>query len=376
MDKFPIKSVIVVFGCIMLVGQTIFVISTIERSFAGMLIGRVAFGIPSQAYDVAQSAITAVYFPGDAFAFMLAIVSSFDDIATALNDHLSPYLVIHYGMPTALWSGVVTVAISFSAGIMLLFMTNISSSNPLGHLKSNNRNFQWSSVLNLPRSFWLIFAVNSLIMASMITFFNISADLFYSKWYHDTQAAALPKAVNQWVTVLFKLAVGWYVDRYNQKMLLSYLSILCLIATYSLLYWSSISPFLGMTLFGIGWGMFRSALTAIVPFIIPEDMVGTAFGLLMCGFNAAMVLFPIVISQIKVQADEQDFGPVVYFCITISALCFILLVFLSFERDIIMESKPRQVRLSDDESPTSTPNKCTMDPDQTIAVLPNDIERE
>ena len=75
---------------------------------------------------------------------------------------------------------------------------------------------------------------------------------------------------------------GLIVDRYGGRIQGGIFASSCLIVTYAMLLWTSVSPIFGMVLMGIGWGTYRSCAFSYIPYIVTKSQLATAFGVVTC----------------------------------------------------------------------------------------------
>ena len=84
-----------------------------------------------------------------------------------------------------------------------------------------------------------------------------------------------------------------------------------------------------MSIYGIAWGMYRSSIISYIPYLVRPTQVATAFGIVYCGLNGALVIFPIILAQLKRLSSEDDYGLVIYFCMGLSLIAFGFMLLLA-----------------------------------------------
>ena len=88
--KFGYRSMFLIFGFCVLIGQFIFSIGCSSKSIYLMILGRVIFGIGGESLNTTQYAIIVQWFGADELAFALGICLSLARLGSALNDIISP----------------------------------------------------------------------------------------------------------------------------------------------------------------------------------------------------------------------------------------------------------------------------------------------
>jgi MFS family permease len=73
LDKVGLRIGIILFSCILCLGQGVFMIGGFQHDFNTMLAGRVIFGFGGETLSVAQSSIVSAWFKGSELAFALGL---------------------------------------------------------------------------------------------------------------------------------------------------------------------------------------------------------------------------------------------------------------------------------------------------------------
>jgi MFS family permease len=88
--KFGYRTMFLIFGFCVLLGQLLFSIGCSTKSIYLMILGRVIFGIGGESLNTTQYAIIVQWFSANQLAFSLGICLSLARLGSALNDVISP----------------------------------------------------------------------------------------------------------------------------------------------------------------------------------------------------------------------------------------------------------------------------------------------
>uniref|UniRef100_I2CPB7 Lysosomal dipeptide transporter MFSD1 n=1 Tax=Nannochloropsis gaditana (strain CCMP526) TaxID=1093141 RepID=I2CPB7_NANGC len=100
--------------------------------------------------------------------------------------------------------------------------------------------------------------------------------------------------------------LGLAVDRFGRRAVIVTLAPLVLVGVHlSLAYWRSLSPAVPLVGQGLAYSAFAAVLWPSVPFTVPEDRVGVAYGLTTAIQNAGLALFPLMAAAIYKAAGSE-----------------------------------------------------------------------
>ncbi|KAI8803498.1 major facilitator superfamily domain-containing protein [Cladochytrium replicatum] len=183
-------------------------------------------------------------------------------------------------------------------------------------------------------SFWLLCLTTIALYATAVPFFHICTDFFQQKWFPgDYQTAGLVMSIPDLISAVGSPLCGILVDRYGHRSTVLPLAGLMLFATHALLCFTSITPFFAMTVLGIAYSVFASALWPCVPYLVGRHQIATAYGFMTVSLNFSLFIFPLVVARIRntddASSDVTDFTTVEYFFMGMSLIATALAVLLN-----------------------------------------------
>ncbi|GAB5037460.1 transporter belonging to the mfs superfamily [Nannochloropsis oceanica] len=126
--------------------------------------------------------------------------------------------------------------------------------------------------------------------------------------------------------------LGLAVDRFGRRAVVIALAPVVLIGVHlSLAYWRWLPPSVPLVGQGLAYSAFAAVLWPSVPFTVPEDRVGVAYGLTTAIQNGGLALFPLLAAAIYKAADSHYLPHVelLFVCLAIvGVFCGLLLNFL------------------------------------------------
>ncbi|KAI8907916.1 major facilitator superfamily domain-containing protein [Gorgonomyces haynaldii] len=336
MDYSTPNLLIVVFGLIVLTGQTLFSYGVQVKSMWMMGLGRLLFGFGAESLDVGQADIITKYFQGSGLSFVLGLNLSIARMATGLNDNLSPYLARVYSVPQSVWFGLVVCSISFVAGLLLIQVTRstkkpeiVIEKSPDDTQETVDERFHWTQIFEFPMQFWILFGIVISLYGSIVPFFHVCTDFFQSKFQMNEEEAALLMSIPDWISAVGSPLGGLYLDTFGHRKAILLLSCLMLLLSHSLLALTSFTPYIPMTIIGVSYSLFASALWPSVPQIVKENEIATAYGLLTSALNLSLFAFPLIVAWIR---QSQSFLVVQLFFIGLSVVSILLTLLLNFKQ--------------------------------------------
>ncbi|KAI8809405.1 major facilitator superfamily domain-containing protein [Cladochytrium replicatum] len=183
-------------------------------------------------------------------------------------------------------------------------------------------------------SFWLLCLTTIALYATAVPFFHICTDYFQQKWFPgDYQTAGLVMSIPDLISAVGSPLCGILVDRHGHRSTVLPLAGLMLFATHALLCFTTLTPFFSMTVLGIAYSVFASALWPCVPYLVGRHQIATAYGFMTVSLNFSLFVFPLVVARIRntdeASSDPADFTNVEYFFMGMSLIATALAVLLN-----------------------------------------------
>ncbi|RKO87373.1 hypothetical protein BDK51DRAFT_26753, partial [Blyttiomyces helicus] len=185
-------------------------------------------------------------------------------------------------------------------------------------------------------------------------------------------------------------ALGLLVDRFGGKPFVLAASLAIVLVAHSLLRYTDVTPFVGMSMFGISLSLSAASNWPIIPHLVGAHQLGTAYGIVSVVGNITLALTPLVVGSL-LASTPSGYAKAMTFFVLDSAVAFVMtwgLVFWDFKNGWAMSSRSMdsedatvptspivtlvtEVETEDqrwDEKLEMTPGKLMVDTSRTTAV--------
>jgi MFS family permease len=279
-DRLGTRSATLAFTTICFVGA---LITALSPSFTGMATGRLVFGLGSESMIVAVTAALGQWFKGRQLGFAFGVNLSIARAGSYAAD-LSPSWAGE--VYAAGWRGPMLLAVGFgcvslaAATVFWLLERGAATRFDLGRAAPSDR-IVWSDLWRFDRSYWYIVGL-CVTFYSVIFPFRSTFAIKYFQDAHDLtleQAGAMNGAV--FLAAIFATPLfGLIGDRIGRRSLLMAAGSLLLVPSFLLLGYTTLDPWISNALLGISFSLVPAVLWPSVPYLVGEQRLGTAYGLM------------------------------------------------------------------------------------------------
>ncbi|KAJ3397660.1 hypothetical protein HDU92_005402 [Lobulomyces angularis] len=193
-----------------------------------------------------------------------------------------------------------------------------------------DENIYLGQILNFDFEFWLLCILAITLYGSATPFFHICTDFFQQKWYkNDPQTAGFVMSIPDIVSAVGSPICGFLVDKVGKRVSMLIISSILVLATHVLLCFTSLSPMFSMTLMGLSFTIFPSAVWPCVPLLVSNHQVATAYGIVTVALNASLFGFPLIVAKVR-SLFPNSFDEVQYMFMFLSSISVILSMYLYY----------------------------------------------
>lgn len=161
-----------------------------------------------------------------------------------------------------------------------------------------------NSYLSFPAR--LIFVICLLFYVSVLTFYTVASKILQNTSEHySPETASFFIFIPNFVAIFASPLFGKIMDKIGRSLwvliLASAMMIMAHIAFLAILErWFFIHPAIIMTWIGVAYSLAASSIWPLLPFVIPQRMLGTAYGAMTSIQNLGLAIFPQLIGFIQV----------------------------------------------------------------------------
>ncbi len=268
-----------------------------------MLLGRAIYGVGAEAILVVNNKVLARWFKGKELAFAFGLNLTIMRLGTFLALNIQAPVAAHWGLRNALWFAAVLMLVGFSTFFFYLWLERNARGRvgaPLAEgAKQTEEKFRLKEVFTFSPSFWFISLLCVTFYSAVFPFQAYAPDILVQKFnYSEILAGSIASALI-FGTMIFTPIFGWLVDRFGRRAKLMMLGSLLLIPCHLLIGFTYIPPIIPIFIVGIALSLVPAALWAAIPMMVPENRLGTAFGVVGYIQNVGLMLFPYIAGRIS-----------------------------------------------------------------------------
>lgn len=289
-DRIGVKRSTMLFGILCFAGA---VITAISGTLAIMATGRLIFGIGAESLIVAITTALARWFRGKelSFAFGLNLTIARLGSFLALN---SPTWA-KPAFENWQWPLLITVAFGTLCVICPLIywiMENRAEKRyDLGQAGETDK-VSFSGLFRMGTSYWYVVLLCVTFYSAIFPFQTFAIKYFQEAHGTSREYAGFLSSVITLFAMVFTPLFGILVDRLGRRSLFMMYGSLLLVPVYLIMAYTSVPLLVPMAMMGIAFSLVPAVMWPSVAYIVPEQKLGTAFGLMtmiqnigLAGFN-------------------------------------------------------------------------------------------
>jgi MFS family permease len=308
-DRFGTRTSTLVFTLICLAGA---MLTAASASFPVMAAGRLIFGLGAESMIVAVTVILGQWFVGKQLGFAFGLNLSLARAGSYTAD-MSP--TFFPGAYASGWQAPLWVAAGFMligvVGAAVYFLLEGAAARRFDLQKAAKTDrVVWRDIWQFDRSYWYIVGLCVTFYAVIFPFRSTFAILYFQ----HAHALSLQDAgaMNAWVffaAIFATPAFGFLADRVGHRAALMGAGTLLLAMVFPLLALTTVNLWVSTVLIGIAFSLVPAVLWPAVPYVVPAEKLGTAYGLMTMVQNIAMMLVNIGAGALNDVSGASDVNP-------------------------------------------------------------------
>jgi MFS family permease len=183
--------------------------------------------------------------------------------------------------------------------------------------EATDENVDLSVVTRLPLMLWLLTVSCVTTYCAILPFNNIAAQFIVTRWPSvSTNEANYYMAVTYTTAGFVSPFLGAVIDRLGMRGYFCFGSAAVITGVHLLLGYSETNPVIGLVFMGLAYSFYAAALWPSIALVVPDEIVGTAYGLTTAAQNLGLAVVPLVIG------DMQNTCPKDYQCVSLTFAIF------------------------------------------------------
>jgi MFS family permease len=312
-----------------------------------MLLGRMVYGVGAESILVVNNKVLARWFKGKELAFAYGLNLTIMRLGTFLALSLQVPVKDWLGLRGALWFATVLMATGFASFFVYLLLERLARGRegaPNGSGLGADERFILREAFSFNAPFWFITMLCVTFYSAVFPFQSYAPDILQQKFAYSDKLAGLVTSALIVGTMICTPLLGRVVDRKGKRATLMLVGSLLLVPCHLLVGYTHFPPIVPIFLVGVALSLVPAALWAAIPLLVPENRLGTAFGVVGYVQNVGLFLFPYLAGKI---ADAHTFKQVVEgkeivtIDYTSTMLMFALLGFVGFTFALLLKRADR-----------------------------------
>jgi MFS family permease len=289
-DRIGVKRATFIFGVLCFLGA---VITALSPRLAVMATGRLVFGLGAESLIVAVTAAVAQWFRGKelSFAFGINLLIARAGSFAALNSPTWAPKAFGSWRTPLLIAAVFGAMCVIAAGIYWLMENSAERKYTLGSQGGTDK-VVWADLLKFSPTYWYVVALCITFYSGIFPFQTFAVDFFQQAHGVSRQTGGFLSSMLTVFAMFGTPLFGLLVDRVGKRTLFMMAGSLMLIPVYLLMAYTHVSLYLPMAVMGIAFSLIPAVMWPSVAYLVPEEKLGTAYGLMtliqnigLAGFN-------------------------------------------------------------------------------------------
>jgi MFS family permease len=305
-DRFGTRLSTLLFAIICAIGA---LITALSPSFPMMAAGRLIFGLGAESMIVAITVVIGQWFVGRqlgfAFGVNLSIARAGSYGADMSTTWFKPLYDLGWQPPLLLASGLAAAAAVCCVGYFLL-ERSAASRFDLPRPAPTDR-VSRADLWRFDRSYWYVVGL-CVAFYSVIFPFRSTFAIMYFQHAHglSLQDAGSMNAYVFLAAIFATPAFGLIADRFGRRAAFMFIGSVLLCAVFPILAYTKASLWITTVLIGIAFSLVPAVLWPAVPYLVPANRLGTAYGLMTMLQNIGLTVINLLAGALN---DLSGAGP-------------------------------------------------------------------
>jgi len=292
-DRIGVKRASTLFGALCFAGS---ILTAATPSLPVMAAGRLLFGLGAESLIVAVTTGIAKWFRGKELSFAFGINLTIARLGSfaALN---SPT----WAKPAfSSWQGPLAISIAFGAiclggAAAYWILENAAQRRYSLGMGGNTDKVVWGDLLKFSPSYWLVVALCVTFYSGIFPFQTFAVKFFMDVHGTTRETGGFLSSTLTLFAMVGTPLFGLAVDRVGKRALLMMAGSLLLVPVYLVMAYTHVPLWVPMAMMGIAFSLIPAVMWPSVAYLVPEEKLGTAYGLMTLIQNIGLAGFNLVI---------------------------------------------------------------------------------
>ncbi|KAL0894850.1 hypothetical protein ABMA27_013365 [Loxostege sticticalis] len=304
---FGVRLGTVIYMTIVFIGAVVFAVGAYINAFWLMILGRFIFGIGGESLQVAVNNYVVLWFKGKELNMVFGLQLSFSRFGSTVNfwvmEPVYHWVGNYFGgyerLGAALFLASLTCLFSLICGLLLGWM-DYRAEKILNRQEeaANKEPFHLKDVLHFKSIFWMVSVICVAYYLAIFPFIALGKLFFERKFDFIPQDANNVNSMVYFLSAALSPFFGILIDKTGRNVTWVIVSIVTTIGAHFMLAFTFFNPYIGVITLGISYSLLASGLWPLVAMIVPENQLGTAYGICQAVQNLGLATVIILAGMI------------------------------------------------------------------------------
>lgn len=295
LDRFGIRKVGTLYVFLILLGSIITSLGA-GKSLLVMLIGRMVFGVGSEATLLVTNKVIARWFKGKELGFAYGLNITVMRLGTVLAFNTSVQIADWTdAWRWSVWAGAIVMFVSF---IFFLVYLMIDKNVDKDIKEGVEDKILIKDVLKLSSAFWFISILCVTFYSAIFPFTNHATRFLEIKFGMSAAKGAQYTSLIMTASMIFTPILGFLIDKFGKRGKIMFFGSILIIPAHLLLGLTTLPPAISFLTLGVAFSLVPAALWPAIPILVKEKFLGSAFGIIAWIQMSGLTLFPWLAGKI------------------------------------------------------------------------------
>ena len=295
------------------VAGSVFGASSVPPVVAVMVAGRLLFGLGAESLIVAVTTAIARWFKGKELSFAFGInltISRLGSLGAQVSPSWAGWAYTSWKAPLLISVGLGSFCI-IGAVLYWLLETYAARTYRLGEAGKTDK-VVFRDLWGFGRSYWYIVLLCVTFYSGIFPFQTFAQKYFIDARQTSPELASWLVGLLTVFAMFFTPTFGAVVDRIGRRASLMFLGAALLIPVYVLMGYTSVSLYVPMAMMGIAFSLIPAIMWPSVAYVVEENKLGTAYGLMTMIQNIGLFGFNLLVGALNDRAGAGAANPAGY----------------------------------------------------------------
>jgi MFS family permease len=324
-DRIGVKRATMLFGILCWIGA---IITVSTSNFYVMAAGRLVFGLGAESLIVSVTTALAKWFKGKELSFAFGVNLTIARLGSYLALRSPSWANFAYDE----WRLPLLIAVAFGTFCIigpLIYWSMENAASKRFHLGAAGETdkVSFSELFGLGRSYWLVVMLCVTFYSAIFPFQTFAIKFFQEAHGTTREHAGELSALITLFAMVFTPLFGYLVDRVAKRSLFMMFGSLLLVPVYLMMAYVDITLWVPMAMMGVAFSLVPAVMWPSVAYIVQENKLGTAYGLMTAIQNIGLFGFNLAIGWANDYSGATEANPGGY---ALGMWIFSVLGFLGF----------------------------------------------